>query len=96
MRLSLKLQRKYDGAASKPGIREFVEGADLVLNLGGVIFGDINTGGYSGRLDPSRMITVWPDYVELGAAVELGGRGNKTFGPVRMKDILVALAKQAP
>lgn len=27
----------YDGAASKPGIREFVEGADLVLNLGGVI-----------------------------------------------------------
>lgn len=86
----------YDGSASKPDIREFVEGADLVLNLGGVIFGDINTGGYGGRLDPSRMITVWPDYVEMGAAVEVGGRGNKTFGPVRMKDILVALAKQAP
>lgn len=86
----------YKGAASAPDVRNIVEGADLVLNLGGIIFSDGTTGAFGYCLDPSRMATVWPDYVELGTAVELRGRGNKTFGPIRISDILVALAKEAP
>jgi indolepyruvate decarboxylase len=86
----------YQGDASKPDVRKIVEGADLVLNLGGVLFGDIPTSCYGYSLDPSKMVTVWPDYVEIGAAAVTGGRGNKTFGPIHMKDILVALTNEAP
>ena len=67
-----------------------------MLDLGGVIFLDAETGGYSADLDSSKMITVYPDHVELGSAAVTGGRGEATYGPVHMKDVLEALTKQAP
>src|SRR5580692_709519 len=46
----------YAGAVSEPKTRQIVEGADIVLDLGGVNLNDITTAAYSGHLDPSRFI----------------------------------------
>jgi indolepyruvate decarboxylase len=48
----------YAGAASDPKARQIAEGADLVLDLGGVNLNDITTAAYSAQLDRSRFITV--------------------------------------
>ena len=85
----------YTGVASTGDARKIVEGADLVLNLGGVLFTDLTTGAFTDHLEPSKMVTVWPDHVEIGALAEVGGRGPATFGPIHMKDVLVALTKVA-
>src|SRR5258707_3759179 len=47
----------YAGAASDPKTRQIVEGADLVLDLGGVNLNDITTAAYSAKLDSTRFIT---------------------------------------
>ncbi len=44
----------YAGAVSEPKTRQIIEGADLVLDLGGVNLNDITTAAYSGQLDLSR------------------------------------------
>jgi indolepyruvate decarboxylase len=46
----------YAGAVSAPKTRQIVEGADLVLDLGGVNLNDITTAAYSGQLDLSRLL----------------------------------------
>lgn len=77
----------YAGDNSGPGVKTAVEGADLVLNLGGVAFADFNTGIWTDALDPARMITVWPDYVEIG---------DTTFEAVYLADVLECLTKALP
>lgn len=69
----------YNGIESAPGVREAVEAADLVLNLGGVIFSDFNTTAWTDAIKPGRMVTVWPDFVEIG---------DTTFSPIRLADVL--------
>jgi TPP-dependent 2-oxoacid decarboxylase len=56
----------YVGATSEPKTRQIVEGADLVLDLGGVNLNDITTAAYSGKLDLSHFITVGLDDVRIG------------------------------
>jgi indolepyruvate decarboxylase len=77
----------YAGAESGAGVQEAVEGAGLVLNLGGVAFADFNTAEWTLGLDPDRMITVWPDYVQIGGT---------TFGPVYLADVLDRLTQALP
>lgn len=77
----------YAGASSSAGVQAAVEGAGLVLNLGGVAFADVNTGFWSDGIDPDKMITVWPDYVQLD---------NVTFGPVYLADVLERLTDTLP
>src|SRR5262245_26878714 len=77
----------YAGAVSDPKTRQIVEGADLVLDLGGVSLNDITTAAYSAQLDPSRFITVGLNDVRLGDEVIAG---------VRLADVLVELAKLKP
>jgi indolepyruvate decarboxylase len=77
----------YYGAHSSTGVQEAVEGADLVLNLGGVAFVDFNTSVWTVDLDPDRMITVWPDHVQAG---------ETSFGPVYLADVLERLAGALP
>jgi indolepyruvate decarboxylase len=86
----------YNGEASKGDVRKIVEGADLVLDLGGVLYCDADTGGYSAYLDSSKLVTVWPDYVKIGSAAVTGGRGEATYSPIHIKDVLEELTKQAP
>ena len=77
----------YVGAVSEAKTRQIVEGADLVLDLGGVNLNDITTAAYSGRLDLSRFITVGLEDVRIGEQV---------IANVRLADVLSELAKLKP
>jgi indolepyruvate decarboxylase len=77
----------YAGAVSDPKTRQIVEGADLVLDLGGVNLNDITTAAYSAQLDPSRFITVGLDDVRIG---------DEIIANVRLPDVLSELAKLKP
>jgi indolepyruvate decarboxylase len=77
----------YAGAVSEPKTRQIVEGADLVLDLGGVNLNDVTTSAYSDQLDLSRFITIGLDDVRLGEEVIAG---------VRLADVLSELAKLKP
>ena len=74
----------YAGAISAKETRQTVEGADLVLDLGGVNLNDINTASYSTQLDPARFVTIGLNDVRIGDEVVAG---------VRLADMLAALAK---
>jgi indolepyruvate decarboxylase len=77
----------YVGAVSEPKTRQIVEGADIVLDLGGVNFNDITTAAYSGKLDLSRFITVGLDDVRIE---------DEVIANVRLADVLSELAKLKP
>ena len=77
----------YAGAVSDPKTRQIVEGADLVLDLGGVNLNDITTAAYSAQLDMSRFITVGLDDVRIG---------DEVIASVRLADVLSELAKLKP
>src|SRR5258707_5100122 len=77
----------YAGAVSEPKTRQIVEGADLVLDLGGVNLNDITTAAYSGQLDLSRFITVGLEDVRIG---------DQVIANVRLADVLSELAKLKP
>jgi indolepyruvate decarboxylase len=87
---------QYAGQGSTGDARRVVEQADLVLDLGGVIFSDLVTGGLSARLDAAKIVTIGPDHVALGAQADVGGPGPRTFGPVAMKDVLTRLTRESP
>jgi indolepyruvate decarboxylase len=73
----------YSGAASSPAVREAVEGADLVIDVGGICFNDINTSAYSSRIPPERLVTIGIDHVRIG---------DRIYNPVRMSDVFELLA----
>ena len=74
----------YVGAVSEPKTRQIVEDADIVLDLGGVNLNDITTAAYSGKLDPSRFITVGLNDVRIG---------DEVIANVRLADVLSELTK---
>ena len=74
----------YSGAASPPAVLEAIEGADMVIDAGGVSFNEINTAAYSSRLDHAKLVTIGLDHVRIG---------DQIFNPVRMEDVFDALAK---
>jgi indolepyruvate decarboxylase len=74
----------YVGAMSAQSAREIVEGADVVLDLGGVNLNDITTAAYSAKLDPTRFVTIGLNDVRMG---------EKVITSVRLRDMLVELAK---
>jgi indolepyruvate decarboxylase len=73
----------YAGAASSPAVLEAVEGADVVIDAGGVCFHDINTSAYSSRIPPERLVTIDVDHVRIG---------DRIYNPVRMGDVFEMLA----
>jgi indolepyruvate decarboxylase len=74
----------YAGVLSSNGTREIVEGAEVVIDLGGISLNDENTTGFTARLDPARFISIGLNDVRVGGQV---------FGNVRLADTLAALAK---
>lgn len=76
----------YAGNASSPrGVQPLVEEADLVLDIGGVVPAELNTGGWTSTCDPARRITVQDDWVRIG---------DNVFLPVAMEDVLTALVER--
>jgi indolepyruvate decarboxylase len=72
----------YVGRLSEPGTREMVEDADCLIAVGLAIT-DTNTGGFSHRLDYSRMIEIHPTFARIGYA---------NHGPMHMTEALEILA----
>jgi indolepyruvate decarboxylase len=78
----------YNGHRSAPeSVASVVESADVVLDLGGVIPEDLNTGLWTGALDPSRVITVGPEHADVG---------GELFTSIALVDVLRALARRIP
>ena len=77
----------YMGGGSSPSVLEAVEAADLVIDAGGVNFNEINTGAYSSRLSPEKLITIDVDFVRIG---------NRIFNPVQLGDLFEMLVKSVP
>ena len=68
----------YAGAGSSREVLRAVESADLVIDAGGVCFHDGNTGAYSGKIAPERLVTIDVDFVRSG---------DRVFNPVRIGDV---------
>src|SRR5580698_6260666 len=77
----------YMGAGSSSSVLEAIESADLVIDAGGVNFNEINTGAYSSRLSPEKLITIEVDHVRIG---------NRIFNPVQMSDLFEMLTRSVP
>ena len=73
-------------SSSSPQVREIVESADLLLDVGGIVRTELNTGFWSERLDPARIVSINDDWVRIGADV---------FVNVAIGDVLAALAARA-
>ena len=74
----------YSGVLSPEETRKIVEGAEVVIDLGGISLNDETTTGFTTRLDPARFILIGLNDVRIGEQV---------FGNVRLADTLAALAK---
>ena len=72
------------GAGSSSRLLEAIEGADLVIDAGGVSFNEINTAAYSSQLAPEKLVTIEVDHVRIG---------NRIYNPVRMGDVFEMLAR---
>lgn len=78
----------YCGATSVPAqVRSIVEGADLVLDLGGIVLADANTGIWSDAIPPDRLVSVNDSWVQIG---------SKIFSHVALDDMLDGLIAQTP
>jgi len=82
----------YNGVRSTENVRQTVEAADLVLDLGGVIFFDLNSGFSSDHLTRESILSITPDTVILGAAKNEIQSFQNSFSPVWMGDVLDILA----
>src|SRR6185369_7546013 len=74
----------YLGGGSSPQVLEAIEGADLIIDAGGVNFNEINTAAYSSQLAPEKLVTIAVDHVRIG---------NRIYNPVRMGDVFEMLAR---
>ncbi len=76
----------YNGARSTPAaLRSVVEDADLLIDLGGLVLEDLNTGLWSGSLDPRRIVALHADWVQAG---------DQVFTSVSISDVLAGLTQR--
>jgi len=76
----------YCGLTSAPeGLNTAIEDADLVLDIGGLIPEDINTGNWTNHLASEKTIVLGDHFVKLGGTI---------FTGVSLEDMLVGLAKR--
>lgn len=62
----------YGGGSSEPpGVRELVEQADMLLDIGGATLSELNTGFWSSALDVSRAVCLHDNWVRAGTKVFL-------------------------
>jgi indolepyruvate decarboxylase len=76
----------YNGQLVYPEISEFVESCECILAIG-TIPSDFNTGGFTARLDKSRMIDITLHDTHVGYA---------DYSDVMMADVLEELARRLP
>jgi indolepyruvate decarboxylase len=74
----------YAGRLMNEDVCEFVESCDVVLAVG-TLLTDLNTGAFTARLDPARLISIGHHHVTLQGKTHLG---------LEMSDVLASLAKR--
>jgi len=74
----------YDGAIMNEGVGAFVEGCDLVLAVG-ALMSDFNTGAFTARLDPAKMIQVGHHRTRVGGVLHQN---------VEMDELIVELTRR--
>jgi indolepyruvate decarboxylase len=74
----------YDGRLMDESVREFVEGADLVIMIC-AIMSDFNSGAFTARLNPNKTVDIRHHRTIVG---------SKLFPNVELKDIVAALTKR--
>lgn len=73
----------YNGKMSNPpSVKQVIESSDLVLDIGGMIPAELNTGLFSDDLDPSRVISIRDNHIKLG---------DKVFVNTAIDDVIDAL-----
>lgn len=78
----------YSGDRSSPlAVREIVQSADLILDLGGIILEDLNTGLWSDAIPFDRVISIHENWVQIGTRI---------FSYVAIDDMLDGLIAQTP
>lgn len=76
----------YQGAGSREDVRQFVEGADTVIFLG-CVPSDFNLGGFTARLDETRVVHVLDNQVKVG---------GEQFEGVSITDLVTGLLEALP
>lgn len=74
----------YDGNLMNPKVQEFVENAELIIDIGSP-FTDFNSGAFTSHVDPSRMIYIGHHRVKIGA---------EEFPNVELAEVLGLLAER--
>lgn len=60
----------YHGDFSSPAsVKQVIESADLVLDIGGIILAELNAGLFTDNLDRDRMISIRDNHVQIGAKI---------------------------
>ena len=73
----------YHGDLSKPAsVKQVIESADLVLDIGGIILSELNAGLFTDNLDRSRMISIRDNHVQID---------TKVFVNTAIDDVLAGL-----
>ncbi len=73
----------YHGDFSSPAsVKQVIESADLVLDIGGIILAELNAGLFTDNLDPHRMISIRDSHVQIG---------TKVFVNTAIDDVLAGL-----
>lgn len=73
--------------SAPPQVRKSVESADLVINLGGVVFEDLNTSYWSDAIAPGHMVCVHDNWVR---------NGKDVYSHVALEDVLDGLTARTP
>ena len=73
----------YHGDFSNPAsVKQVIESADLVLDIGGIILAELNAGLFTDNLDRSRMISIRDNHVQID---------TKVFVNTAIDDVLAGL-----
>ncbi len=68
-------------------ISDAVAAADLVLDIGGVVTSELNTGMWTGLQDPTKVVSIHDNWVRAG---------DKVFVGAAIDDVLEALVEKVP
>jgi len=78
----------YNGDRSSPlAVRDRVQNADLILDLGGIVLEDLNTGLWSDVIPMERMVSIRDHWVQIGSTI---------YSHVAIDDMLDGLIAQTP
>lgn len=79
----------YKGEASSQSVKEAVSSADLILDVGKVLFDDLSTGFGTSSISREMMITIGHTYVQIGdESMKLVQERSKSYSPVFIGDML--------